>query len=83
MATPKLTYKKTLLYRENKKQKTSIDQNKKMKTKTQKERRKRWLRKHPELRIKRLEKWILKEKNPQELEKAKTILQRYQEKIKK
>jgi tRNA-dihydrouridine synthase len=47
------------------------------KTKAQKERHKRWLKKHPEKVIKHLEKWISKEKNPIELARAKRILENY------
>lgn len=47
------------------------------KTKAQKERHKRWFKKHPEYVIKRLKKWIDKEKNPIELARAKEILKRH------
>ena len=47
------------------------------KTEAQREKNKRWLRKHPDYDIKRLKKWISKEKNPIELEKAKKILEKH------
>jgi hypothetical protein len=47
------------------------------KTKAQKERHKRWLKKHPEKVIARLEKWVSKEKNPKELARAKRILKHF------
>jgi hypothetical protein len=47
------------------------------KTKAQKERHRRWEKKHPEGVIRRLEKWISKEKNPRELARAKRILENY------
>jgi hypothetical protein len=47
------------------------------KTKAQKERHRRWEKKHPEGVIKRLEKWISKEKNPSELARAKRILKHF------
>jgi len=56
-----------------------------MKTKIQKEKRKRWERKYPEKVLKQLRKWIAKETDPKELERAKRILRHYtqKEKLKK
>lgn len=54
-----------------------------MKTQAYKEKEKRhhkrWLKKHPEFVLKRLKIWVEREKNPQELERAKAILKRHQE----
>lgn len=47
------------------------------KTKVQKKRHMRWLKKHPDYVIKRLKNWISKEKDPIELAKAKDILKRH------
>lgn len=47
------------------------------KTEAQREKKKRWLRKHPEIVIRQLEKWISKEKDPEQLKRAKGILERH------
>jgi len=45
-----------------------------MKTLAQKERRRRYLKKHPDVYIKQLQKWIAKETDPARLTLAKNIL---------
>ncbi len=47
------------------------------KTQAQRERYKRWLRKHPEVVIKRLERWVKNEKDPIKLAKAKELLKEH------
>jgi elongation factor P--beta-lysine ligase len=42
---------------------------------------KRWLQKNPEYVVKRLKRWIDKEKNPVELKRAKFILKKYLDKF--
>jgi len=46
-----------------------------------KARNKRWLRRRPDYVIKRLKRWVEKEKEPTELRKAKAILKRYLDKF--
>lgn len=53
------------------------------KTLAQKERYKRWLRKHPEKTIRQLRRWISKEKDPVKLVEAKKILKDHLERYSK
>jgi len=48
-----------------------------MKTEAQKERRRRYLKKHPEFYIKQLKNWVAKEKDPAKLILAKEVLARH------
>jgi len=45
--------------------------------KAQRKRHKKYLRKHPDKIIKSLKEWISREKNPEQLERAKGILKRH------
>lgn len=53
-----------------------------MKTEAQRERKKRWLAKHPEYTLKRLEKWYSRETNSKEKKNAERLVKKYQEKVK-
>jgi len=48
-----------------------------MKTKAQRERHKRWLRKHPAFALAQLKNWVEKEEDPKEKKRAKKILERF------
>lgn len=48
-----------------------------MKTQAQRERHKRWVRKHPAFALAQLKNWIEKEKDPKEKEKAEKVLKRF------
>lgn len=48
-----------------------------MKTLAQRERHKRWLRKHPAFVLAQLKNWVEKEEDPKEKERAKKILEKF------
>lgn len=48
-----------------------------MRTQAQRDKHKRWLRKHPDYVLARLKKWVEKEKDPKEKERAEKILERF------
>ena len=52
------------------------------KTEAHKEKHKRWLRKHPEYKLKRLKGWVGKEKDPTKKELAEYLLKKHLEKYK-